>query len=143
MSCTRFKVNSHSMIYRFTLYKFSVPPGSKNIFNFIHFLINCGHTSEGCPNSVLKWHPRNVLRTWIWKYITIHITVVLFLILLPKMCCVKYWKLSCYIFLQFWTNVLWTFSKLPKKDVHRVTPVGRPQDVNFEPISQCIFTTLF
>ena len=81
------------------------------------------------------------------------------------MCCVKYWKVSCCIFLQFWRTVLWTSSIRPKKpsiglgtwdvrrtsgleshtvdvlktsqkDVHRVTFLGRPEDVNFELLAQ-------
>ena len=42
--------------------RFSVQPGSKTI-KFIHLLKNCGETSQGSPNSVLKWHPRDVPRT--------------------------------------------------------------------------------
>ena len=82
---------------------------------FIHLLKNCRETSQGSPNSVLKWHPRDVPRTPIWKYIKKDITVVFFSILLHWMCCVKYWKVSCCILLQFWRTVLWMSSKRPEK----------------------------
>ena len=78
---------------------------------FIYLLISCRETSQGRPNSVLKEAPR----TPIWKYITKHITAVFFSILLHHMCCVKYWKISCSIFIQFWRTVLWTSSKHSEK----------------------------
>ena len=46
---------------------------------FIHLLINCGETPQGRPNSLLKWRPRDLSRTPVWKYITKHITVVFLL----------------------------------------------------------------
>ena len=82
---------------------------------FIHLLTNCRETSQGSPNSVLKWHPRDNPRTPIRKFIKKDITVVLFSILLHRMCCVKYWKVSCCILLQFWRTVLWMPSKRPEK----------------------------
>ena len=48
------------------------------------------------------------------------------------MCCVKYWKVGCCIFLQFWISILWTSSG--RRGVYRVTSLGRPQDVNLEPL---------
>ena len=57
---------------------------------FIHLLISCGETSQGRPNSVLKGPPPDVARTPISNYITKHVTVIFYSILLHQTCCVKY-----------------------------------------------------
>ena len=71
-----------------------------------------------------------------WKYITKHITVVLFSILLhhcgnnfnfssPNVC-IKYWKVCFCILFQLWRDVL----KSSQSDIHSMTSLGRPQDTN-------------
>ena len=53
--------------------------------------------------------------------------------------CEKYLKVSCCLFLKFWRDVLRTPSKRPEKKDRRVTALGRPQEVNFEPLVQMHF----
>ena len=76
------------------------------------------------------------LQTPIWKYVTRHVTVVLFSILLhhcdnifsfssPNVC-IKYYKIRFCIFFQFWRNVL----KSSESDIPSMTSLGRPQDVS-------------
>ena len=48
---------------------------------------------------------QNIHSTPIWKHITKYITVVFFSILLHQMCCVKHWKITCFVFIRFWRTV--------------------------------------
>ena len=46
---------------------------------------------------------------------TKHITIVSFFAAIHQICCMKYLKVSCYLFLQFRRNALRMYSKRPKK----------------------------
>ena len=72
-----------------------------------HFLINCGETCQGRPNSVLKWRLQSDVST----------TSIL-------KCCIIF--IICCIFLQ-----IWRILKTSRKNAHRMTSLGSPVTSNW------------
>lgn len=85
------------MAITFLKCSFCVPAGSKK--ELIHSLKNFGETFQGRSNGVLKWRPWDIPKTRILNIqYKPHYCWVFFFILFQQMCCVKYCKVSCYVY---------------------------------------------
>ena len=71
------------------------------------------------------------------------LTSAMELCMLHQMCCVKYWKVSCCMVLQFWIYIPWTSSNRLEKTSIRWRPWDVPKMSILNLSYKCIFFALF
>ena len=100
--------------------------------------------SQGRPNCVLMLRLHSdVLGTSPGRqFYEVHYCCIIFY---PthQMCCVKYWKVSCCLFLRLWRNILQKSSKCLKKMSVGWRPREVPRTLILNLSYKCIFTALF